>query len=102
MRQFKGADQGTGANVSFPVNSREANTRVLVKNGQTAVIGGIYQSDATDSDVGVPWFKDLPVLGHLFKTSTKDKAKMELLIFLTPRIMGQVEGGGSTPTSNEL
>lgn len=102
MRQFKGADQGSGSNVSFAVNSREANTRVLVKNGQTAVIGGIYQSDATEGDAGVPWFKDLPVLGHMFKTSTKDKTKMELLIFLTPRIMGQVEGGMSSPTTNDL
>lgn len=96
MRQFKGADQGSGGNVSFPVNSREANTRVLVKNGQTAVIGGIYQSDATDGDVGVPWFRELPVLGHLFKTNSVDKSKLELMIFLTPRIMGQVEGGNNT------
>jgi type IV pilus assembly protein PilQ len=102
MRQFKGADQGTGSSVSFPVNSREANTRVLVKNGQTAVIGGIYQSDATDGDAGVPWFKDLPVLGHMFKTSTQDKTKMELLIFLTPRIMGQIEGSGPTANTNDL
>jgi type IV pilus assembly protein PilQ len=100
MRQFKGADQGTGSSVSFPVNSREANTRVLVKNGQTAVIGGIYQSDATDGEAGVPWFRELPVLGHLFKTSSVDKQKLELLIFLTPRIMGQVEGSGSTSTPN--
>lgn len=102
MRQFKGADQGSGTSVSFPVNSREANTRVLVKNGQTAVIGGIYQSDATDGDVGVPWFRELPVLGHLFKTNSVDKQKLELLIFLTPRIMGQVDGGNGSTSSSEL
>ncbi|MFS4459685.1 type IV pilus secretin PilQ [Bdellovibrio sp. HCB2-146] len=103
MRQFKGADQGTGQNVTFPVNSREANTRVLVKNGQTAVIGGIYQSDATDAETGVPWFREIPVIGNLFKTSTVGKQKMELLIFLTPRILGQVDSNGNgTPNTKDF
>ncbi len=102
MRQFKGADITSGANTSFPVNSREANTRVLVKNGQTAVIGGIYQSDAADGDIGVPWFRELPVIGNLFKTKTVSKQKLELLIFLTPRIMGRVDSGGSNPATKDF
>ncbi|MDG0816718.1 type IV pilus secretin PilQ [Bdellovibrio svalbardensis] len=94
-RQFQGAvvDAALG---SFSVNSREANTRVLVKNGQTAVIGGIYQSDATDGETGVPWFREVPVVGWLFKTKSIRKTKSELLIFITPRIMGQVDGGSTT------
>ncbi len=94
-RQFQGAvvDATLG---SFSVNSREANTRVLVKNGQTAVIGGIYQSDATDGETGVPWFREVPVVGWLFKTKSIRKTKSELLIFITPRIMGQVDNGPST------
>ncbi|HEY8272895.1 MAG TPA: type IV pilus secretin PilQ [Pseudobdellovibrionaceae bacterium] len=92
-RQIKGAGVGT-ADDSFSVNSREANTRVIVKNGQTAVIGGIYRSDATEGVVGVPWLKDIPVLGHLFKGTTTDKQRSELLIFLTPRILAQAEGAG--------
>ena len=93
-RQFQGAivDAQLG---SFSVNSREANTRVLVKNGQTAVIGGIYQSDATDNDTGVPWFREVPFVGWLFKTKNSTKSKSELLIFLTPRIMGQVDNNAS-------
>ncbi|WP_246845355.1 type IV pilus secretin PilQ [Bdellovibrio sp. NC01] len=89
-RQFQGAvvDAQLG---SFQVNSREANTRVLVKNGQTAVIGGIYQNDIQDGETGVPWFREVPVVGWLFKTKTIRKTKSELLIFLTPRIMGQVD-----------
>jgi type IV pilus assembly protein PilQ len=87
-RQFQGANIG-GRNDSFAINSREANTRVLVKNGETAVIGGIYQSDATNADQGVPWFKDIPVVGYLFKTKNMMKEKRELLIFITPRILGQ-------------
>ncbi|MBO9666857.1 MAG: type IV pilus secretin PilQ [Bdellovibrio sp.] len=89
-RQIRGAPEGDG---SFSVNSREANTRVLVKNGQTAVIGGIYQSDATDGENGVPWLRDLPIVGNLFKLQSTTKDKSELLIFLTPRIMGQVDNG---------
>jgi type IV pilus assembly protein PilQ len=96
-RQFKGANV-SATSEAFAVNSREANTKVLVKNGQTAVIGGIYQSDATDGEVGVPWFRELPVLGYLFKTKTVDKEKSELLIFLTPRILGQVDSGGKAGT----
>jgi type IV pilus assembly protein PilQ len=91
-RQIRGAPEGDG---SFSVNSREANTRVLVKNGQTAVIGGIYQSDATDGQTGVPWLRDLPIVGNLFKVQGTTKDKSELLIFLTPRIMGQVDSGSA-------
>ncbi|HWU42351.1 MAG TPA: type IV pilus secretin PilQ, partial [Bdellovibrio sp.] len=93
-RQFKGADVST-VQGGFAVNTREANTRVLVKNGQTAVIGGIYQSDASDGESGVPWLRDVPVLGWLFKAKSTDKQKSELLIFLTPRIMGQVDSGSA-------
>lgn len=69
------------------VNSRQAKTKVLVKNGQTAVIGGIYQNDSTQSSSGVPLLKDLPILGWLFKSTTDKSARNELLIFLTPRIL---------------
>jgi type IV pilus assembly protein PilQ len=85
-REFQGANLTSGG---FPVNSRSAQTKVLVKNGQTAVIGGIYQSDATEGNEGTPWIKDIPILGSLFKTATSRKEKIELVIFLTPRIVGQ-------------
>lgn len=73
---------------SFAINSREASSRVLVRNGQTAVIGGVYQSDATQSESGVPFLKDIPLIGRLFKGSAVSKEKRELLIFMTPRILG--------------
>ncbi|OQW47187.1 MAG: hypothetical protein A4S09_15430 [Proteobacteria bacterium SG_bin7] len=69
------------------VNTRQAKTKVLVKNGQTAVIGGIYQNDSTQSASGVPLLKDLPVLGWLFKATKDISQRNELLIFLTPRIL---------------
>ncbi|WP_413288689.1 type IV pilus secretin PilQ [Bdellovibrio sp. HCB337] len=97
-RQIKGAAVST-TDDTFSVNSREANTRVIVKNGQTAVIGGIYRSDVTEGITGVPWLKDIPVLGHLFKGTSIDKQRSELLIFLTPRILAQAES--STQHSGE-
>jgi len=93
-RQIKGAAASTQDD-TFSVNSREANTRVIVKNGQTAVIGGIYRSDVTEGVTGTPWLKDIPVLGNLFKGSNVDKRRSELLIFLTPRILTRTEGGGA-------
>ncbi|MGZ3797401.1 MAG: type IV pilus secretin PilQ, partial [Pseudobdellovibrionaceae bacterium] len=93
-RQIKGAAVST-TDDTFSVNSREANTRVIVKNGQTAVIGGIYRSDVTEGVNGVPWLKDIPVLGNLFKGTSTDKQRSELLIFLTPRILAQAENSGA-------
>lgn len=98
-RQFKGAvvDQKEG---TFEVNSREANTRVLVKNGHTAVIGGIYTNESTEGEQGVPGLRKLPLVGGLFSASTKTKDKSEMLIFLTPRIVGQADSGGKSQTSD--
>lgn len=93
-RQIKGAAASAADDV-FSVNSREANTRVIVKNGQTAVIGGIYRSDLTESVTGMPWLKDIPVLGALFRGRSTDNQRSELLIFLTPRILAQAETTGS-------
>lgn len=100
-RQFRGADVSSAGQGAFAVNSREANTRVLVKNGQTAVIGGIYQSDAVEGGTGVPWLREVPVLGNLFKTKSVDKRKSELLVFLTPRIIGPVGNEAAVPVPTE-
>lgn len=72
---------------SRPVNTRTAKTRVLVRDGETAVIGGIYQADDNAGEDGVPILKDIPVLGWLFKSKFKSREKNELLIFLTPQIL---------------
>lgn len=94
-RQFAGETQSQG---EFAVNSREANTRVLVKNGETAVIGGIYQSDANKAKDGVPWIRDIPLVGSLFEATRTREEKSELLIFLTPRILGQTDSGTAIKT----
>jgi type IV pilus assembly protein PilQ len=69
------------------INSRSATTKVLVRNGETAVIGGLYQSDQLQSDTGIPWLKEIPIFGWLFKARNMEKTKNELLVFLTPRIL---------------
>ncbi len=86
IRQFAGAvvDPTSGAR---PINTREADTEVLVPNGQTAVIGGIYEDDTTKTTQGVPWLDHIPGLGWLFKNKSTDSQKTELLLFLTPRIL---------------
>jgi type IV pilus assembly protein PilQ len=75
----------TGDAVS--IDEKKAQTKVLVRNGQTTVIGGIFIEDERDASSGVPILKDIPVLGHLFKSTTKTRDRRELLIFITPRIV---------------
>ncbi|MBI4690525.1 MAG: type IV pilus secretin PilQ [Nitrospirae bacterium] len=69
-----------------PKNTREAQTGVIMKNGETIVIGGIYTENNTESDSGLPLLSKIPVLGWLFKKESKKKDRTELLIFITPHI----------------
>ena len=69
------------------IDTREVNTAVLVDNGQTVVLGGIYEISKQDTQTKVPLLGDLPVLGHLFKNNGRNDTKAELLIFVTPRIL---------------
>ncbi len=86
-REFIGAPVDQADPTSVPKFSRKADTKVIVKNGQTTVIGGIYQNDTAEGSNGISGLKDIPILGYLFKGQTTKKEKNELLIFLTPRIV---------------
>ncbi|GHD73957.1 fimbrial protein [Luteimonas padinae] len=66
---------------------REITTAVLIEDGQTVVIGGVYEFSDRNSVSKVPFLGDLPILGNLFKTKGRSKAKAELLIFVTPRVL---------------
>jgi len=68
--------------------SREANSHILIKNGQTVVLGGIYRDNLTVQQVGIPFLRDIPGLRWLFQSLSKIDAREDLLVFLTPRIMG--------------
>ena len=69
------------------LNRREINTAVLVEDGQTVVIGGVYEFNDRASVSKVPFLGDIPFLGNLFKKRGKEKNKAELLLFVTPKIM---------------
>ncbi|WP_317932193.1 type IV pilus secretin PilQ family protein [Halioxenophilus sp. WMMB6] len=75
-------------NSSAPtIDVTEVKTQVLVKNGETIVLGGIFQSTETNAVAKVPFLGDIPVVGNLFKRKTHDTEKNELLIFITPRLL---------------
>lgn len=69
------------------VDIRETETMVRVRDGQTIIIAGLLQDKATDKESGIPFLRNIPVFGHLFKTTTVEKKKTELVILLTPRIL---------------
>jgi type IV pilus assembly protein PilQ len=75
-----------GVNVPS-IDTKEIATQVLVNDGQTVVLGGILQTTSRDQSTKVPYLGDIPVLGNLFKTTTKTDDKDELLIFVTPKIV---------------
>ena len=70
-----------------PINTQRAQTKILVADGGTAVIGGIFTVTEGQSEVGVPWFRKIPGLGWLFKTRNISNENRELLIFITPKIV---------------
>jgi type IV pilus assembly protein PilQ len=69
------------------IDTREVDTQVIVDNGETVVLGGIYEITDTTDVRRVPFFGDLPYLGWLFKNTRVEKDKTELLIFVTPKIL---------------
>ncbi len=70
-----------------PINKNEVNASVLVADGETIVIGGVFSNQQTSSVEKVPFLGDLPFVGRLFKRDMVEERKAELLVFLTPRIM---------------
>ncbi|HVS30318.1 MAG TPA: type IV pilus secretin PilQ [Thermoanaerobaculia bacterium] len=70
-----------------PLNTRQARTRVMVRDGGTAVIGGIYQASDTEAQGRVPVLHQIPILGALFRSNSSRTQHDELLIFITPRIV---------------
>jgi len=69
------------------INHREVGTRVLVENGETIVLGGVYQQRINRDVTKVPFFGDLPGIGALFRSTSESSAKQELLMFVTPKIV---------------
>ncbi len=78
---------GQETRAGFAIDTKHVKTQVLVENGGTVVLGGIFQQVERDSVTKVPLFGDIPVLGHLFKSTARTNDKTELLIFITPKIV---------------
>lgn len=69
------------------IDTRSVRTQVLVDNGETVVLGGIYEQTSRTESTRVPFFGDLPYVGFLFKTNTNEDRQRELLVFVTPKII---------------
>jgi type IV pilus assembly protein PilQ len=88
--EAKNDSQGeVGADGKPAINKKKATTEVLVRDGETAVIGGILQITRKENQVAVPWLSKIPVLGYLFRKDTNQAVNRELLIFITPKILKQ-------------
>ena len=78
---------GQATAAGFAINTKHIKTQVLVENGGTVVIGGIFELNEVENETRIPLLGDLPVLGNLFKTRSKSSNKQEMLVFITPKTL---------------
>jgi type IV pilus assembly protein PilQ len=78
---------GRSTAAGFAIDTKHVRTQVLVENGGTVVIGGIYTQNERDDVTKVPLLGDIPYLGYLFKTKSRTSSKTELLVFITPKVI---------------
>ena len=88
-----------GTNQYPRITTREVETQIIINSGETVVIGGLIKDYKKSSEIGVPWFSKIPILGWFFRRDTTDTAKIELLIFITATI---VEESGFTDLDDFL
>jgi len=82
-----GAVIGTSTGTIPSIDTKKVSTQVLVDNGDTVVLGGIFEQETRTTTTKVPLLGDLPIVGYLFKKTQKQDDKTELLIFVTPKIV---------------
>jgi type IV pilus assembly protein PilQ len=87
VNDIPGAPQGGQPTIA----SRSIQTQVMVENGDTAVIGGVFQNSSTRQGTGIPWLMNIPVLGYLFSGKTLSDSSSEIFIFLTAKILNADE-----------
>jgi type IV pilus assembly protein PilQ len=78
---------GQSTAAGFAINTKHIQTQVLVENGGTVVIGGIFELTESTNETKVPFFGDLPGVGNLFKSRGKVSNKQEMLVFITPKMI---------------
>ncbi|MES2015172.1 MAG: type IV pilus secretin PilQ [Pseudomonadota bacterium] len=81
--------KGDETRAGFAINTQHVQTKVMVENGGTVVLGGIYQQSETNNVSKVPLLGDLPLIGYLFKSTSRSNTKTELLVFITPKIIAE-------------
>jgi type IV pilus assembly protein PilQ len=81
--------KGESTSSGFAINTQHVKTKVMVENGGTVVLGGIYQMTESRNDDKVPLIGDIPVVGNLFKSTSRQNTKTELLVFITPKIVAE-------------
>lgn len=86
-RDSQGIPVTTGGQNTTAIDKREVKTMVQVEDGETLVLGGVYEADNVQVVNTIPWVSDLPLVGWMFKQTQKDETKRELLIFITPKIL---------------
>lgn len=93
INEFITVKSDSGAELSqYPrINTREAETQILIKDGETVVIGGLLKDVKSRGRIGVPFLSSIPVIGLLFQRRTDDTEKVDLLIFITARIIKEGE-----------
>jgi type IV pilus assembly protein PilQ len=82
-----GSTVNTGGGTAPAIDTKETKTKLLVRDGETTVIGGIFVETENFGEAGVPLLRSIPILGHLFKSTNRSTSKAELLVFITPRIV---------------
>ena len=80
---------GTETRNGIVINTKQVKTMVLVENGGTVVLGGIFTQEERDDITKIPFLGDIPLLGNLFKTTGKTNNKTELLVFITPKVLAE-------------
>jgi len=90
-----------GTNQYPIIQNREAETRILMNDGETIVIGGLIKDVKTKSVMGIPFLKDLPYVGGMFRRDTYDTQKVELLVFITANIVKESDYNAETIASLE-
>jgi len=82
-------DTGSGSNIDSPtIATREITSTVAVQSGETIVLGGLIKDDITDNKSGIPFLYELPLIGPLFGSTNKKNNKTELVVLITPRVVG--------------
>ena len=84
---------GQATAAGFAINTKHIQTQVLVENGGTVVIGGIFELNETDSETKVPLLGDIPGVGNLFKSRSRISNKQEMLVFITPKVVAERGAG---------